>query len=167
MLSSFQCSLIRVTSGTAGPRFWKISVDNFRSICFEGVDVIKSASGEGLWIYTCAGIGVGRAVSGECHRSGPLTLRFLHTDPSTLFPYVSCLPGYKTLGPPACPAPPSGPATLCGQCWGRSTPKGNLGFLGGRGIPWMCLSPPLLLPWGILCLSHPPCGSPPQKAQSR
>lgn len=53
MLSSFQCSLIRVTSGTVGTHFWKISVDNFCSIYFEGVDVIKSAPGEVLWISAC------------------------------------------------------------------------------------------------------------------
>ena len=82
MLSSFQCSLIRVTSGTAGPRFWKMSVDNFCSIYFEGVDVIKSTPGEVLCIYACRN----RCGPG-CVRSGLLTLRFLHTDSSTLFPH--------------------------------------------------------------------------------
>lgn len=53
MPSSFQCSLIRVTSGTAGPRFWKIGVNNFCSIYFEGVDEIKGAPGEVLWRNRC------------------------------------------------------------------------------------------------------------------
>lgn len=53
MPSSFQCSLIRVTPRRVGPRFWKISVDSFCSIYFEGVDAIKSALGEVLWIYAC------------------------------------------------------------------------------------------------------------------
>lgn len=41
------------------------------------------------------GIGVCWAVSGRCDRSELLTLRFLHTDPSTLFfhtRYASWLP---------------------------------------------------------------------------
>lgn len=53
MPSSFQCSLIRVTSGTAGPCFWKIGVNNFCSIYFEGVDEIKGAPGEVLWRNRC------------------------------------------------------------------------------------------------------------------
>ena len=53
MPSLFQCSLIRVSSRTVGPRFWKMSMDNFCSIYFEGVDVIKSAPREVLRRCVC------------------------------------------------------------------------------------------------------------------
>lgn len=86
MPSSFHCSLIRVTSGTVRPRFWKISVDNFCSIYFEGVDVIKSTPGELLWADArrnwCAP-GCVQPVTGRgcslCASSTPTLPLFFHT----------------------------------------------------------------------------------------
>lgn len=93
--SSFQCSLIRVTSGTAGAHFWKISLDNSHSVCFEGVDVICMQES------VCAGLCLAGVTDQGC---SPLC--FLHADSSSLFPCWICILASQVLCKILCPANP-------------------------------------------------------------
>lgn len=138
--ASFQCSLIKVTAGTAGPCCGRSGVGSWAVFALQ------------VWMRTAAFPEVLRGHAGSGDSSGLLPL---HTRPSTLFPLsVSTQASQvlsKILGPARARHLLQPPTVRAG---GEAAPPRAIRVSGGQRHPLDAPFPHLLLLPGAPCLSH-------------